>query len=286
MAAARCAGLDFFSRYSDPSAVCTPPPARTPAGLMRCTESKLEVVGPVADEGVELLERAGIEEFLYPAMEDRALDLMIGEGPSARSVRIDLPRFTLIGATTENPYFEVNSALLSRSQIYELEPLSESEHRELVVVASCGGPAQVGQRIRFEAETLPDRVRREVYTDPGIFTHGLTQPFDLVAPVLQPFSEGQVVAATARVLAHYRCVLDDRWRLASLVQRPTAQARAVARVQRVVGLGETLDVLALGRTGVTDRAAEDARGLHCDIENTVVRRVAIGECAVHHIRRW
>jgi len=41
-----------------------------------------------------------IEEVLYPAMEDRALDLMIGEGPSARSVRIDLPKFTLIGATT------------------------------------------------------------------------------------------------------------------------------------------------------------------------------------------
>ncbi|WNO54608.1 Holliday junction branch migration DNA helicase RuvB [Stakelama saccharophila] len=41
-----------------------------------------------------------VEEVLYPAMEDRALDLMIGEGPSARSVRIDLPKFTLVGATT------------------------------------------------------------------------------------------------------------------------------------------------------------------------------------------
>ena len=41
-----------------------------------------------------------VEEVLYPAMEDRALDLIIGEGPSARSVRIDLPQFTLIGATT------------------------------------------------------------------------------------------------------------------------------------------------------------------------------------------
>ncbi|NJC04539.1 Holliday junction DNA helicase RuvB [Sphingomonas kaistensis] len=41
-----------------------------------------------------------VEEVLYPAMEDRALDLVIGEGPSARSVRIDLPRFTLVGATT------------------------------------------------------------------------------------------------------------------------------------------------------------------------------------------
>ena len=41
-----------------------------------------------------------VEEVLYPAMEDRCLDLIIGEGPSARSVRIDLPAFTLIGATT------------------------------------------------------------------------------------------------------------------------------------------------------------------------------------------
>ena len=41
-----------------------------------------------------------IEEILYPAMEDNALDIIIGKGPSARSIRIDLPRFTLIGATT------------------------------------------------------------------------------------------------------------------------------------------------------------------------------------------
>ena len=41
-----------------------------------------------------------VEEILYPAMEDRALDLIIGEGPSARSVRIELPQFTLVGATT------------------------------------------------------------------------------------------------------------------------------------------------------------------------------------------
>ena len=41
-----------------------------------------------------------VEEILYPAMEDFALDIIIGKGPSARSIRIDLPRFTLIGATT------------------------------------------------------------------------------------------------------------------------------------------------------------------------------------------
>ncbi|MFN3370255.1 MAG: Holliday junction branch migration DNA helicase RuvB [Sphingomonadaceae bacterium] len=43
-----------------------------------------------------------VEEILYPAMEDRALDILIGEGPSARSIRIDLPPFTLIGATTRS----------------------------------------------------------------------------------------------------------------------------------------------------------------------------------------
>ncbi|HEY0901215.1 MAG TPA: Holliday junction branch migration DNA helicase RuvB, partial [Micavibrio sp.] len=43
-----------------------------------------------------------VEEILYPAMEDRKLDLMIGEGPAARSVQIDLPPFTLIGATTRS----------------------------------------------------------------------------------------------------------------------------------------------------------------------------------------
>src|ERR671916_2764092 len=41
-----------------------------------------------------------IEEILYPAMEDFKLDLMIGEGPAARSIRLDLPPFTLVGATT------------------------------------------------------------------------------------------------------------------------------------------------------------------------------------------
>ena len=43
-----------------------------------------------------------VEEILYPAMEDNQLDIIIGEGPAARSVKIDLPPFTLIGATTRS----------------------------------------------------------------------------------------------------------------------------------------------------------------------------------------
>lgn len=41
-----------------------------------------------------------VEEILYPAMEDYQLDIMIGEGPAARSIKLDLPPFTLVGATT------------------------------------------------------------------------------------------------------------------------------------------------------------------------------------------
>ena len=43
---------------------------------------------------------ASVEEVLYPAMEDYQLDIMIGEGPAARSIKLDLPPFTLVGATT------------------------------------------------------------------------------------------------------------------------------------------------------------------------------------------
>ena len=50
---------------------------------------------------IHRLNRA-IEEILYPAMEDFEIDIIIGQGPSARTIRLDLPRFTLIGATTRS----------------------------------------------------------------------------------------------------------------------------------------------------------------------------------------
>ena len=46
-----------------------------------------------------------VEEVLYPAMEDFAIDIMIGKGASARSIRLDLPKFTLVGATTREVFF-------------------------------------------------------------------------------------------------------------------------------------------------------------------------------------
>jgi Holliday junction DNA helicase RuvB len=70
-----------------------------------------------------------VEEVLYPAMEDRALDIMIGEGPSARSVRIDLPRFTLVGATTRQGLLTTplrdRFGIPVRLQFYDVEELEQ-----------------------------------------------------------------------------------------------------------------------------------------------------------------
>jgi Holliday junction DNA helicase RuvB len=70
---------------------------------------------------------ATVEEILYPAMEDFQLDLMIGEGPAARSVRIDLPPFTLVGATTRTGLLTTplrdRFGILSRLDFYEVEEL-------------------------------------------------------------------------------------------------------------------------------------------------------------------
>jgi Holliday junction DNA helicase RuvB len=73
-----------------------------------------------------------VEEILYPAMEDYALDIIIGKGPSARSIRLDLPRFTLIGATTRAGM--LTSPLRDRfGVISRLELYSPDELKEIVI---------------------------------------------------------------------------------------------------------------------------------------------------------
>jgi Holliday junction DNA helicase RuvB len=76
-----------------------------------------------------------VEEILYPAMEDRALDIIIGEGPSARSVRIDLPPFTLVGATTRAGL--LTSPLRDRFGIVQrLDFYARDELRQIVLRAA------------------------------------------------------------------------------------------------------------------------------------------------------
>lgn len=84
---------------------------------------------------IHRLSRA-IEEILYPAMEDYALDIMIGKGPSARSIRLELPPFTLIGATTRSGQLTAplrdRFGVLLRLELYSPEELSR------IVLRSAG----------------------------------------------------------------------------------------------------------------------------------------------------
>ena len=76
-----------------------------------------------------------VEEVLYPAMEDYALDIMIGKGPSARSIRLDLPRFTLIGATTRAGM--LTSPLRDRFGIHYRLELYTPEELSVIVLRSA-----------------------------------------------------------------------------------------------------------------------------------------------------
>lgn len=76
-----------------------------------------------------------VEEILYPAMEDYALDIIIGKGPSARSIRLDLPKFTLIGATTRAGL--LTSPLRDRfGVINRLEMYSPDELKKIIIRSS------------------------------------------------------------------------------------------------------------------------------------------------------
>ena len=96
-----------------------------------------------------------VEEILYPAMEDYRLDIMIGEGPAARSVRLDLPPFTLIGATTRagmltNPLRD-RFGIVSRLEFYTVEELGRIVHRSaglLEVEITETGALEVAKRSR------------------------------------------------------------------------------------------------------------------------------------------
>ncbi|WP_054941887.1 Holliday junction branch migration DNA helicase RuvB [Paenibacillus ihuae] len=89
-----------------------------------------------------------VEEVMYPAMEDFALDIMIGKGPSARSVRLDLPPFTLIGATTRAGLLSAplrdRFGVVSRLEYYSIDELSfiVSRNAELLGIEIIGDAAE------------------------------------------------------------------------------------------------------------------------------------------------
>jgi Holliday junction DNA helicase RuvB len=108
-----------------------------------------------------------IEEVLYPAMEDFQLDLMIGEGPAARSVRIELPPFTLVGATTRSglmtrPLRE-RFGIPLRMVFYtpaELETIVQRAARVLKMLLAPDGSAEIAKRSRGTPRVANRLLRR------------------------------------------------------------------------------------------------------------------------------
>ena len=113
--------------------------------------------------------RPNIEEILYPAMEDYAIDMFLGKGPSARSLRLDLPRFTLVGATTRSGQLSAplrdRFGVILRLEMYNLSELSAIIGRSagiLGIEVEYDGVEEIARRSRGTpriANRLLKRVR-------------------------------------------------------------------------------------------------------------------------------
>lgn len=140
-----------------------------------------------------------VEEILYPALEDFQLDIMIGEGPSARSIKLDLPPFTLVGATTRaglltSPLRD-RFGIVQRLEFYSREELTQIVIRSAKILgleASPEGCAEIAKRSRGTpriANRLLRRVRdyAEVKADGRIIGEIADKALDLLKVDLHGF---------------------------------------------------------------------------------------------------
>ena len=110
-----------------------------------------------------------VEELLYPALEDRVIDIIIGKGPSARSIRMDLRPFTLIGATTRAGQLSAplrdRFGVLERLELYNTEQLTDIVRRSAMILGipcEADGAEEIAGRARGTpriANRLLKRVR-------------------------------------------------------------------------------------------------------------------------------
>jgi Holliday junction DNA helicase RuvB len=143
-------------------------PALERAGDLAAILSNLDDGDVLFIDEIHRLPRA-VEEVLYPAMEDFALDIVLGRGPSAQSIRLDLPRFTLIGATTRSGMItdplRDRFGFVARLDYYEPEDLVailERSARILGVALDTPAAAEIAGRARGTpriANRLLKRVR-------------------------------------------------------------------------------------------------------------------------------
>jgi Holliday junction DNA helicase RuvB len=178
-----------------------------------------------------------VEEILYPAMEDFQIDILIGEGPAARSLKLDLPRFTLVGATTRaglltSPLRD-RFGIVHRLEFYTVEELSEIIQRsakKLTLPTDLAGADEIARRSRGTpriANRLLRRVRdyaevkAEGVVDQAIADQGLNmlnvdrEGFDnmdrrLLETIIDKFSGGPVgLDSLAAAISEERDTIED-----------------------------------------------------------------------------
>lgn len=120
-----------------------------------------------------------VEEILYPAMEDFQLDLVIGQGPSARTIRLDLPRFTMVGATTRagllSPPLRDRFGVLLRVDFYKdhhLEQILMRSASILGVKIDKEGAMEIAKRSRGTPR-IANRLLRRVRDFAEVMAHGV-----------------------------------------------------------------------------------------------------------------
>jgi len=143
-------------------------PAIERTGDLAAILTNLRSQGVLFIDEIHRLNRA-VEEVLYPAMEDFALDIIIGKGPGAKSLRLNLPAFTLIGATTRfallSPPLRDRFGAVYRLDFYDqasIETILERSARILQIKAEAGGLKEIARRARGTprvANRLLKRVR-------------------------------------------------------------------------------------------------------------------------------
>jgi Holliday junction DNA helicase RuvB len=166
-------------------------PALERAGDLAAILTNLEDFDVLFIDEIHRLPRA-VEEVLYPAMEDGELDLVIGKGPSAHTIRLDLPRFTLVGATTRAGL--ITGPLRSRFELterldyYPVEDLDQIVHRSagiLDVSIDSAGAAEIARRSRGTPR-IANRLLRRVRDYSQVRAGGAIDE-DIAATALEVF---------------------------------------------------------------------------------------------------
>jgi Holliday junction DNA helicase RuvB len=142
-----------------------------------------------------------VEEVLYPAMEDYRIDIVIGEGPAARSIQLDLPRFTLVGATTRaglltSPLRD-RFGIVERLEFYGVDDLAEIVRRSagiLDIACDAGGAGEIARRSRGTpriANRLLRRVRdyAQVRADGAIAADVATRALEMMQVDAEGFDQ-------------------------------------------------------------------------------------------------